>query len=252
MRRAKPHYWKGAVFPFHASRHKKTTSQWINEFTINLESQTKVIVVPAAWKKGRIMQLPKQIKEWPPQHTEKRGSDCSVRRSQSISSPSRDHGAANEPGDCLSTTHRDKRVWTKPPAEWETAQTNRFKWVDGYKKIKDTKDFKKIIIQKGKIYKQTLKRNKTPAWMKKKMRKRTTAWRTTKSTWESWERWTSVWEEQVYIPPEERQQPKSWEQTNKRRGKETTKQIKLNDKKLFHHSLVNLVPRRLWCTAVQL
>lgn len=28
------------------------------------------------------------------------------------------------------------------------------------------------------------------------------------------ERWTSVWEEQVYIPPEERQQPKSWEQTN--------------------------------------
>lgn len=34
------------------------------------------------------------------------------------------------------------------------------------------------------------------------------------------ERWTSVGEEQVYIPPEERQQPKSWEQTNKRRGKE--------------------------------
>lgn len=37
------------------------------------------------------------------------------------------------------------------------------------------------------------------------------------------ERWTSVWEEQVYIPPEERQQPKSWEQTNKRRGKENKK-----------------------------
>lgn len=34
------------------------------------------------------------------------------------------------------------------------------------------------------------------------------------------ERRTSVGEEQVYIPPEERQQPKSWEQTNKRRGKE--------------------------------
>lgn len=82
-------------------------------------------------------------REWPPQRTEKRGSDCSVRRSQSISSPSRDHGAANEPGDCLSTTHRDKRVRTKPPAEWETAQTNRFKWVDGYKKTKDTKDLKK-------------------------------------------------------------------------------------------------------------
>lgn len=45
----------------------------------------------------------------------------------------------------------------------------------------------------------------------------------------------------MYIPPEERQQPKSWEQTNKRRGKET-KQIKLNDKGLLiHHSLVNLV-----------
>lgn len=41
------------------------------------------------------------------------------------------------------------------------------------------------------------------------------------------ERWTSVGEEQVYIPPEERQQPKSWEQTNKRRGKENIKnQIK--------------------------
>lgn len=45
----------------------------------------------------------------------------------------------------------------------------------------------------------------------------------------------------MYIPPEERQQPKSWEQTNKRRGKET-KQIKLNDKVLLiHHSIVNLV-----------
>lgn len=36
-------------------------------------------------------------------------------------------------------------------------------------------------------------------------------------------------EEQVYIPPEEKQQPKSWEQTDKRRGKET-KIIKLNYK----------------------
>lgn len=39
------------------------------------------------------------------------------------------------------------------------------------------------------------------------------------------ERWTSVGKEQVYIPPEERQQPKSWEQTNKRR-KENINQIK--------------------------
>lgn len=52
------------------------------------------------------------------------------------------------------------------------------------------------------------------------------------------EKWTSIWEEQVYIPPEERQQPKSWEQTNKRRGKE--KINKLNDKGLYHHSPVNL------------
>lgn len=183
-------------------------------------------------------------REWPPQRTEKRGSDCSVRRSQSISSPSRDHGAANEPGDCLSTTHRDKRVWTKPPAEWETAQTNRFKWVDGYKKIKDTKNLKKkILIEKNLQTK--------PAWMEKKCGREWQHGGPPKAP-ESWERWTSVWEEQVYIPPEERQQPKSWEQTNKRRGKETTKQIKLNDKELFHHSLVNLVPRRLWCTAVQL
>lgn len=43
----------------------------------------------------------------------------------------------------------------------------------------------------------------------------------------------------MYIPPEEKQQPKSWEQTNKRRGKET-KIIKLNDKELQHHSPVNL------------
>lgn len=58
------------------------------------------------------------------------------------------------------------------------------------------------------------------------------------------ERWTSVGEEQVYIPPEERQQPKSWEQTNKRRGKEN-KKIKLNDKELQHHSPFNLAPVRL-------
>lgn len=51
-------------------------------------------------------------------------------------------------------------------------------------------------------------------------------------------RWTSVREEQVYIPPEERQQPKSWEQTNEE-GKKTTNKIKLNDKKSLHHSHVN-------------
>lgn len=54
------------------------------------------------------------------------------------------------------------------------------------------------------------------------------------------ERWTSVWEEQVYIPPEERQQPKSWGKTNKQRGKETTKKIKLNDKELLHHINVSV------------
>lgn len=37
------------------------------------------------------------------------------------------------------------------------------------------------------------------------------------------ERWTSIWEEQVYIPPEERQQPKSWEQTNEEEKKTTKK-----------------------------
>lgn len=188
-------------------------------------------------------------REWPPQRTEKRGSDCSVRRSQSISSPSRDHGAANEPGDCLSTTHRDKRVWTKPPAEWETAQTNRFKWVDGYKKIKRYKRFKKKF-KREKSTNKDLKKKKTCVNEKKCGRERQHGG--PPKAPESGERWTSVWEEQVYIPPEERQQPKSWEQTNKRRGKETTKQIKLNDKELLHHSLVNLVPRRLWCTAVQL
>lgn len=57
------------------------------------------------------------------------------------------------------------------------------------------------------------------------------------------ERWTSVWEEQVYIPPEERQQPKSWEQTNEEEKEK--KKIKLNDKELLHHSPVNLVPERL-------
>lgn len=56
------------------------------------------------------------------------------------------------------------------------------------------------------------------------------------------ERWTSVWEAQVYIPPEERQQPKSWEQTNKRRGKEN-KKIKLNNKELLHHSPFNFGSR---------
>lgn len=40
------------------------------------------------------------------------------------------------------------------------------------------------------------------------------------------ERWTSVWEEQVYIPPEERQQPKSWEQTNEEEKEKKKNQIK--------------------------
>lgn len=114
IRRAEPHRWKGAVFPFHATREHTTTSQWVNGFMINLESSAKVLCCARCMEKKGIMQLPKkQIKESDrPQHTEKRGSNGSVEWSQSISSPSRAHGVANAPGDCPATTHRDKRVWT--------------------------------------------------------------------------------------------------------------------------------------------
>lgn len=37
-----------------------------------------------------------------------------------------------------------------------------------------------------------------------------------------------------------------------KRTERKTKQIKLNDKELLHHSPVDLVPARLWCTALQL
>lgn len=100
IRRADPHCWKGAVFLFHATREQMTISQWVNGFMINLESQAKSFVVLAVWKKG-IMQLPKNRdqREWPPQRTEKRGSNCSVERPQSVSSLSRAHRVANAPGD---------------------------------------------------------------------------------------------------------------------------------------------------------
>lgn len=175
---------------------------------INLESQAKVVIVPAVWKK-RIMQLPKKTdqREWPPQHTEKRGSDCSVKWSQSISSPSRDHGVANEPGDRLST-HRDKRVWTNHQLNDRlNRQTGSNESMERQEiKIKKNRQKKNTLHER--VKKKNEKENKSMADHQKHLRA---------------ERWTSVWEEQVYIPPEERQQPKSWEQTNKRRGKETKK-----------------------------
>lgn len=66
----------------------------------------------------RKLQLPKKKKkktdqsERLPQHTEKRGPDCLLKWSQSISSLSPDHGVANEPCDRMSTTPRDKRART--------------------------------------------------------------------------------------------------------------------------------------------
>ena len=161
----------------------------------------KSFVVLAVWKKS-IMQLPKkiitQIKEWPPQHTEeKKGSNCSVEWSQSISSLSRAHMVA--------TTHRDKRVWTKPSAQWETEQTNIWSSNESMARREIKQNLK---AKKTKTLMKNEEENKSMADHQKHLRA---------------ERWTSDLEEQVYIPPEERQQPKSWEQTNKRRGKENKK-----------------------------
>lgn len=203
---------------------------------INLESQAKVVIVPAVWKK-RIMQLPKKTdqREWPPQHTEKRGSDCSVKWSQSISSPSRDHGVANEPGDRLST-HRDKRVWTNHQLN---DRLNR-----------QTGSNESMERQEIKIKKIDKKKTTLHERVKKKMRKRTKAWRTTKSTWELRDGLAFGKSRCTYLLRKDNSQNHGNKQTNEEEKKQ--KKIKLNDKELFHHSPVNLVPGRLWCTALQL
>lgn len=142
MRRAKPHYWKGAVFPFHASRHtqKKNNEPMGKQVRNQFGKSNKSHCCAYCMEKRENNAASKtDQREWPPQHTEKRGSDCSVRRSQSISSPSRDHGAANEPGDCLSTTHRDKRVWTKTTSwmrDCTDKQVQMSWWIQKYKRYK--------------------------------------------------------------------------------------------------------------------
>ncbi len=137
IRRAEPHCWKGAVFPFHATRDQKTISQWVNGFMINLESQAKVLCCARCMEKrdnAAFKKKNRDQREWPPQHTEKRGSDCSVEWSQSISSPSWAHGVANEPGDRPATTHRDKRVWTNHQLDErlnrQTSEVQMSQWRD--------------------------------------------------------------------------------------------------------------------------
>lgn len=88
-------------------------------------------------------------REWPPQQTEKRGSNCSVEWSRSISSPSRARGAANW---SPQTTHRDKRVWT---SHWlnerlnrQTSEVQMSQWRDKkFKSIKLQTKKKKIKIK---------------------------------------------------------------------------------------------------------
>lgn len=163
----------------------------------------KGFVVPALWNKGKRSSQKTDQSEWPPRHTEKKRPDSLVKWSQSVSSPCRDHGVANEPSDCLTTTHRDKRVWINHQLN---EQTHGFIWVDG-----ETRDLKK---------KKKRKKNNKPCVNVEKNEQENKSMVDHQKHLRA-ERWTSVWEEQVYIPPEERQQPKSWEQTNKRRGKET-------------------------------
>lgn len=43
IRRAEPHGWNGALFPFHATREQTTVSQWVTGFMVNLESQAKLL-----------------------------------------------------------------------------------------------------------------------------------------------------------------------------------------------------------------
>ena len=153
------------------------------------------------WKK-RIMQLSKKKHRSKSDHhsiqrKKKKESNCSVEWSQSISCQSR--------ADMVATTHRDKRVWTKPPAQWETEQTNIWSSNESMARQEIKQNLKPKIT---KTLMKNEEENKSMADHQKHLRA---------------ERWTSDLEEQVYIPPEERQQPKSWEQTNKRRGKENKK-----------------------------
>lgn len=128
IRRAEPHCWKGAVFPFHATsaKHNRPMGKWVHD---QFRESSKSPLLCSLYGKKVYCSFQKKKKktdqrEWPPQHTEKRGSNCSVEWSQSISSPSRAHGAANEPGDRPGNQPQRLKSVDKPPAQWETEQTN--------------------------------------------------------------------------------------------------------------------------------
>lgn len=165
--RAKLHCWKGAIFLFHAARHQKAVGQWVNGFMVNWKVKEKTFCACCMERKDNAASKKTDQREWPPQHREKRGSDCLVKWSQSISSPSRGHGVANEPGDHLSTTHRDKRVWTNHRLN---ERLNRQTGSNESMKIQEIKKIKKY--------------KKKPLCERIKNEEETKAWRTTKSTWE--------------------------------------------------------------------
>lgn len=79
--------------------------------------------------------------------------------------------------------------------------------------------------------------------MKNKMRKRTKARRTTKSTRELRDGLAFGKSRCTYLLRKDNSQNHGNKQTNEEEKK--TKKIKLNDKELLHHSPVNLVPGRL-------
>lgn len=134
---------KRCSIPFSCNQranNNKPMGEWIHDQFLELNKSSLLCSLygkkrnNAASKKNKTDQS-----EWPPQHTEKRGSNCSVEWSQSISSPSRAHGVENEPGDCPATTHRDKRVWTNHQLNErlnrQTSEVQMSRWRDKNKKI---------------------------------------------------------------------------------------------------------------------
>lgn len=161
------------------------------------------------------MQLPNNRSKESDHHSIQRKEAGAARQSghKASSAPRAEPtSVANTPGDRPATTHRDKRAWrgrwgeknNNTSSVIETEQTNIWGLYESMRNEKNNPT-------KTPFGSQNEERNKSNGRPPKKHLRA--------------ERWTSGFalEEQVYIPPEERQQPKSWEQTNKRRGEKETK-----------------------------
>lgn len=105
IRRAEPHGWNGALFPFHATREQTTISQWVTGFMVNLESQAKLLCCAHCTAKRHNAAFKNKHRSKSDHHGIQRKERQTGHKASAP--PSRAHGVANEPGECPATTHRD-------------------------------------------------------------------------------------------------------------------------------------------------